>query len=440
MIRDWCLVICEFTQSQIANRQSQLHHMPSYTAEWVLPMTGEPMHRGSISIANGRIGSVQDTVASGAIDLGRAAIMPALVNTHTHLELSYLRGRIPQSEKFLDWIRTIMAARRQYPDAADMRIVSAARTAIDEARASGTGLLGDVSNTLVTASLLRDASMPAQVFYELLRFNASDADVVTREARAKADAAVSSDGDVRISLAPHAPYSVSPALFTAIRTDLDAHPGHVTSVHLGESPEETEFIRRGTGPWRALLEELGVWTDAWMPPGTSPVAYLEQLGFLDRRVLAVHGVQLDGDDLDRLRARDMTVVSCPRSNRHVGVGPPPLEAFYAMNVNVAFGTDSLASVPDLNMFAELAEARRIAPRVSARALLESATRRGAVALGFEKDHGTLEAGKRAQLIAVRLRSPTTDVEEYLVGGIDTSEITWLDADTPNFQSPTPRAM
>ena len=400
--------------------------MPAYTAEWVLPMTGEPMHRASISIENGRIAAVSESVAAGAADLGRVAIMPALVNAHTHLELSYLRGRVPRTEKFLDWIRTIMAARRQYPDAADPHIVDAARAAIAEAHASGTGLLGDTSNTLVTVPLLRDASMPAQIFYELLRFNVSDAETMTSEARAKADAVAEPGGDVRVSLAPHAPYSVSPALFAAIRADLDAHAGQLTSVHLGESPEELEFIRRGSGPWRVLLEELGVWTDAWEAPGTSPVAYLEQIGFLDRRVLAVHGVQFDGDDLDRLRSRDMTIVSCPRSNQHVGVGAPPLEAFYAMNVNVAFGTDSLASAPDVNMFAELAEARRLAPRVPARTLLESATRRGAVALGFGDDYGTLEAGKRAQIIAVRVSSDVNDVEEYLLSGIEPSMIQWLD--------------
>ncbi len=134
----------------------------------------------------------------------------------------------------------------------------------------------------------------------------------------------------------------------------------------------------------------------------------------------------------------MTVVACPRSNRYVGVGPPPIEAFYAMNVNVAFGTDSLASVEDLNLFAELAEARRIAPRVQARSLLESATRQGARALGFDDELGTIEEGKRAQLIAVRLPDGVNDVEEYLVGGIEPSAILWLDAETPSDQRPTPK--
>src|SRR4029450_2646551 len=171
-------------QSLITNHRSP---MPAYTAEWVLPMTGEPMHRASISIENGRIAAVGRDGA-GATDLGRVAIMPALVNAHTHLELSYLRGRVPRTAKFLDWIRTIMTTRRQYPDAADPHIVGPAPAAIAEAHASGTGLLGDISNTLVTAPLLREASMPAHIFYELLRFNASQAESMTRGARAKAEA------------------------------------------------------------------------------------------------------------------------------------------------------------------------------------------------------------------------------------------------------------
>ena len=160
-------------------------------------------------------------------------------------------------------------------------------------------------------------------------------------------------------------------------------------------------------------------------PGTSPVEYLDQLGFLDQRVLAVHGVQFDGNDLDLLRARGVTLVSCPRSNRYVGVGSPPLEAFYATKVHVAFGTDSLASVEDLNLFAELAEARRLAPRVPASALLESATRRGAEALAFGSEFGTIEPRKRAQLIAVRTPAAVDDVEEYLVSGITPANVSWL---------------
>ena len=140
----------------------------------------------------------------------------------------------------------------------------------------------------------------------------------------------------------------------------------------------------------------------------------------------MHGVQFTGDDLATLRDLGVTLVSCPRSNVYVGVGSPPLEAFYAMDVDVTFGTDSLASAPDLDMFAELAEARRIAPRVPARRLLESATLTGARALGFDRELGTLEAGKRSAALVVRVPEAVVDVEEYLVSGVGPDAIAWLD--------------
>ena len=268
--------------------------------------------------------------------------------------------------------------------------------------------------------------MPAHVFHELTGFTEQDPEARVREARAKADAMAGND--VRISVAPHAPYSVSAGLFSAIRADLELHPLALSSVHLGENPEEVRLLRDGTGPIREVLESLGRWPAEWTAPGVSPVAYLSDLGFLDARVLVVHGVQFDGDDLSRLSGLGATLVACPRSNVYVGVGSPPLEAFYAMDVDVAFGTDSLASVADLDMLSELAEARRIAPRVPASRLLESATLIGARALGFGRELGSIERGKRAALITVPIPAGTNDVEEYLVSGVDAAGIGWLPAD------------
>jgi cytosine/adenosine deaminase-related metal-dependent hydrolase len=396
-----------------------------FRADWILPITEDPIRGGFVAVDDGRVQSVGSTPPADCIDLGRVALLPALVNAHTHLELSYLHGRIPPAAKFGEWVRAVMTTRRQYPDPADRVIVRAAREAIRQARASGTGLCGDISNTLVTVPLMREASMPGQVFHELTGFTEQEPQARVQEARARALAAAAPEGDVRVSVAPHAPYSVSAAMFRAIRDDIDAHSHAVSSVHLGEPAEEVELLRRGTGDIRAVLEELGRWPADWEPPGVSPVEYLSNLGFIDSRVLVVHGVQFDGNDLECLAAMGTTLVSCPRSNVYVGVGSPPLEAFYAMDVDVAFGTDSLASVADLNMFSELREARRIAPRVPAHALLESATLTGARALGFEADYGSIEKGKRAALIAVRLPDATIDVEEYLLAGIEPDAVTWV---------------
>ena len=377
-------------------------------------------------MAEGRITGVGAGAAAGATDLGRAAILPALVNVHTHLELSYLHERVPAGTTFSTWVKALMALRRGYPDPSAPEILAAARRAISAARASGTGLVGDISNTLVTVPLLRDAGLAAQVFHELLGFNVADPSARVKAASAAIDAAGRSDRDVRLSRAAHAPYSVSPGMFRAIRTAVDEGSVPLTSVHLGESADEVEFLQHGTGSFRSLLEELGVWAPDWETPATTPVNYLSDLGFIDRSALVVHGVQFNGDDLSRLAALGATVASCPRSNVYVGVGSPPLEAFYAMDVNVAFGTDSLASVADLNLFAELREARRIAPRVTARRLLESATLVGARALGFGDDFGSIEAGKRAAMIAIPIPAGVDDVEEYLVGGVEPADIQWLD--------------
>jgi aminodeoxyfutalosine deaminase len=399
-----------------------------YRADWILPIASEPLPNTWVALDRGRIvalGRPHDGGGPEVVDLGRSVVMPGLVNAHTHLELSFLRGAVAPSNRFIDWVRRLIVRRRELGDPRDPRILDAARKGIREARSAGTALIGDVSNSLVTVPLLREAAMPAALFHELFRFDEADPVGRVQRARQQLDA-LNEPPDVRTALAAHAPYSVPPLLFRAIRADLDRHPFSVSSVHLAESPEEVQFLRTGEGGWRELLQEMGTWSSGWKPPGTSPVAYLADAGFLDRRVLVVHGVQCTPADLSRLAALGSTLVACPRSNRHVGVGSPPLDAFYRSGVRVAFGTDSLASVQDLNMFGELAEARRIAPAVPARTLIESATLTGAAALGFDGEVGSIEPGKRAALLCVSLPAGVGDVEEYLVTGIQPAAIRWLD--------------
>jgi cytosine/adenosine deaminase-related metal-dependent hydrolase len=403
--------------------------MIRYRADWILPIAAEPLRNSWLAADRGRIVAVgrdDDRGGADVVDLGRAVVLPGLVNAHTHLELSYLRDAVKPAARFIDWIHQLMARRREFANPSDPAIVNAAKDGIREARAAGTALVGDISNTLVTVALLAEGSMPGVVFYELLRFNEPDPIGRVQRARQQLEALPPAD-DVRTTIAPHAPYSVAPLLFRAIRADLNRHPFERSTVHLNESAEEVRFMRTGEGPWRDLLQELGTWNDDWKAPGTTPVRYLADAGFLDERILVVHGVQCTADDLATLATLRCTVVSCPRSNRHVGVGSPPLEAFYGAGLDVAFGTDSLASVEDLNIFGELEEARRIAPTMAASRLLESATRTGARALGYDAEFGSIEPGKRAALLAVNLPEGVRDVEEYLVSGIRPEMVRWLDA-------------
>ncbi len=400
--------------------------MIRYHAAWILSITDRPIRDGWVLTHDGRVVATgADTAVADAddvVDLGAVAVLPGLVNAHTHLELSYLRGQVPPGGHFVDWIRGVMAARRQRPDPESSEIIDGIDRGIGEALAAGTAVVGDISNTLVTIPRLNASPLAGIVFNELIRFNEQDPDGLVARARAAIDARPLND-HVRASLAAHAPYSVGRSLLQAIKSACDGLP---CAVHLSESSEEVEFIAHSTGPWRTLLEEIGVWDQSWVAPNTSPVGYLDALGFLDAHVVAAHGVQMTAPDLAVLAARGTTLVTCPRSNRHTGAGTPPVEAFYAAGVRVAIGTDSLASSPDLNVFSEISELRRLAPRVPAAALLDSATRQGARALGFDADYGTLDPGKRARVIAITVPGVVDDVEEYLVSGIGPDQIRWVE--------------
>ncbi len=405
--------------------------MIRYHAAWILPISEPPIRDGWLAVDRGRVVAVgasgRRVLSDGAeeVDLGEVAVMPGLVNAHTHLELSYLRDAVPPASQFLTWIRGVMQARRERADPRGAEILDAIDGAITEAVACGTAIVGDISNTLVTFGPLTRSRLAAVVFYELIRFNTTDPKGVVAKAVSELDALHPTER-VRASLAAHAPYSVAPLVLRAITQAVDRDPFAPCSIHLSESVEEMEFIRTGGGPWRAFLEEIGSWDPTWVAPGGTPVQFLDDCGFLNGRVLAVHGVQMTTADLDRLAARGATLVTCPRSNGHTGAGAPPIEDFYNYGVKVAVGTDSLASAPDLNIFAELATMRALAPTVSAGALLDSATRQGARALGFDADFGTIAPGKSGRLLAVSVPAGTEDVEEYLVGGIEPDQIRWIE--------------
>jgi cytosine/adenosine deaminase-related metal-dependent hydrolase len=395
-------------------------------ARWVLPVSTPPVRDGWILVEDGRIkavGGATDRTWRDAAqrveerDLGAVAVMPGLVNAHTHLELSWMHGRIPPAERLPDWIRCVIGLRRE-PGPDD---VQAVERAIDGLSATGTALVGDVTNTLISVGPLRARRMPGVVFNELIGFRSARASSVADQAIHRLETETWAD-DLRPSLAAHAPYSVSPALFRAIAAARGRYLPAPCSVHLAESREELEFLKHGTGPWRALLDDVGAWDASWSPAASDPVAYIDRLGFVDSSLLVVHGVWLTDGELARLAAVGATVVTCPRSNIRTGAGEPPIMRFYASGVRVAIGTDSLAGVDDLNLFSELRELRRLAPRVAAARLLQSATRDGAHALGFGEEYGTTAPGQRARLVAVGVPSGESDVEEYLVNGVGQEQI------------------
>lgn len=373
-----------------------------YTSAWVVPVSSPPIREGAVAIDGDTIvtvGSAQTALAAYAQtrsavveDLGDSVILPAFVNAHTHLELSGMAHEgLPRGD-FMAWARAMIGRRKRAPN----DVVASIRGAIDAIRASGTGLVGDVGNTLAALPLLHGSGLPGRFFLELIGARAENAAKIFEDGERTL-------GTLRASLVPHSPLTVSTGLLVRLAARARERDD-VVSVHLAESRAEAELLERGEGPFRTLLEEIGAIGPDWAPPRLSPARVLDAAGLLGPRTIAVHGVHLSPEDARLLAARGTSVVLCPRSNARLGVGAAPVGMLLEEGVHLALGTDSLASNDDLDVFAELAALRQMAGAVPPEALLRAATLGGAEALGFGAELGSIEPGKRAALVALRRKS------------------------------------
>jgi cytosine/adenosine deaminase-related metal-dependent hydrolase len=383
-----------------------------WRASWVLPIAAPPIANGAVAVEDGRIawvGPAAEAPAGGgaSIDLGEGVLMPGTVNAHCHLELSHLAGRLPADRGFVGWIEAVVQQRGQ---SSRDEVRERAGAGIRALESCGTAAVGDVSNALDHLDLLERSRLQAVVFHELIAWDPARAEEVVRAAIARvAEAGARLNGRVRVRLAAHAPYSVSGALFEALRAQ--AGPA---SVHLAESPDESAFVAAGAGELKGFLERRGVGHVAFSGTGTTPVQYLDRLGLLSPSLLAVHCVQLDEEDRATLARRAVHAVLCPRSNRRLGVGLPRLPELVAAGVRLALGTDSLASADSLDVLDDAALLHRAYPDVASDVLVRMATAGGAEALGFD-DLGTLAPGKRAAL-AFAPAPAVRDPYAFLVSG------------------------
>jgi aminodeoxyfutalosine deaminase len=404
--------------------------MEILTATWVLPVTGLPLRGGRVAVVGGRVVWVGQAGEPGEPegrlrDLGAGVLLPGLVNAHCHLELSHLSGQVPFGGGFTGWVEALVAARASVsapvsPGAARASGASAATgeavgLAVDAAIASleacGTVAVGDVANSLAHLASLSASSLSAVVFLELLAWDPARAEATLARADAqRSEVGPSLRPGLEVRLGAHAPHSVSPALLRLL-----AGRGGPAAIHLAESPDETAFLERGGGEWPGFLVRRGLGHVAFVPPGVSPVRYVDGLGVLNDRLVAAHAVQVDGADREILARRGVRVVLCPRSNRNLGVGTADLPALLAAGVSLALGTDSLASVETLDVLDDAALLHRQFPGVDPVAIVRMATLGGAEALGFD-DLGAIAPGKRAALAFAPASRTEPDPHELLLSG------------------------
>lgn len=391
----------------------------SLRARWVLPIDRPAIDGGYVTIAGGRIAEVGAGRPSGGPmeDLGDVALLPGLVNAHTHLEFSDFAAPLGLRGMSLPaWIRLVIAERKRR----DRDAAAAIAAGLVESAAAGATTIGEIRAVQVDVADEQAPRPTVCAFHESIGFSTQRVDSAYADVAARLARAASPAG-----LSPHAPYTVHPRLLERI-VELATSRAAPVAMHLAESPEELQLLADGTGEFRSLLEERGMWDEGAIPRGSTALDYLRRLAAAPR-ALVIHGNYLTADEIAFVGARSetMSVAFCPRTHAYFGHAPYPLHAMQAADVRVALGTDSRASNPDLNMLSEVRFAAHMYPQVTPATWLRMATLAGAAALGLDSDIGSLTSGKRADVIAVRCDAAPDDAEAAIVGGTSPVVATWI---------------
>jgi cytosine/adenosine deaminase-related metal-dependent hydrolase len=362
------------------------------TARWLFPVAQPPLENGLLVIDGERVAGVFPKGNRKAdLDLGNAAILPGLVNAHTHLDLTGMRGLAPPSPDFVGWLKQVIAFRRQRTPA---QVAADIRYGLSESLRAGTTLLGDISAGGASWAELATSLCRSIVFYELLGLTDERATAAFK-AFESWRTTVSDSANCRGGFSPHAPYSAHGALF-----GLAAVWEAPAAVHLAESKAEMELMLTRTGPFVDFLKELGVWN----PTGIAPLPDIVLISMnASTPVLFVHCNYLTPD---APFPTNSSVVYCPRTHAAFGHPPHPFREFLARGIRVALGTDSLASNPDLSILNEMRFLREHHPDLRGDLILRIGTLTGAEALGWADECGSLEVGKSADFVA----SPLADRE------------------------------
>jgi cytosine/adenosine deaminase-related metal-dependent hydrolase len=368
----------------------------SFTARWILPASGPPVENGFLVIRDDKIEAVEPKGTRKAdVDLGNVALIPGLVNAHTHLDLSGARGLIPPTdpEHFTDWLKGVIAYRRTRTAE---QVQQDIREGLAECMRAGTTLVGDITNKGASYEIVVNAPIRGQLFWELIGLSTVRYESELKEyARA---AVISWDGTdppplfphtdrLRWSMSPHAPYSANHSYTTG-----QQWLGN-TAIHLAESPAELELLATRTGSFVHFLSELGIWNPNDITASLSDFTNSCETAQYQPR-LSIHCNYLP---IETPFHPTQTIVYCPRTHAAFGHPPHPFREFMKRGVRVCLGTDSLASNPDLDI---LAEAR----------FVKMVSLFGAEALGWADECGSLEAGKSADAVVVPL--PDRDGDPY----------------------------
>ena len=412
--------------------------MQIHAAEYVLPITSDPIRNGAVALDGQVIAAVGTRDAlqlqfpnAPVSDHGEAAILPGFVNCHSHLEIASMRGALDEVEHdFRAWLLRLNGIRETLSDQ-DIRDAAIAG-AVEGARA-GVTCFGDIGRFGAAGFEALKAVRLRGVLYQETEFSPDNrtADEDFSKLAAKYEALRHDETDlVSVGISPHSPYTVGSKLFEMIAQYAILNRVPLT-IHAAESASEAELLTHGTGFFTEVYEKYGV---EWHSPLCTPVEYLERLGVLSTRPLLAHCVNVSESDIAKIAANGATIAHCPKSNAKFGHGYAPFEQFLNAGIAVGLGSDSVASnnVCDLleeSRFASLVARNRegSARVIEAKEILETATLGGAKALGLDGQIGSLDPGKQADLAVISLaniaQQPVNDIHASLVFSSNARDVT-----------------
>uniref|UniRef100_A0A7V4JP67 Amidohydrolase n=1 Tax=Thermodesulfobacterium geofontis TaxID=1295609 RepID=A0A7V4JP67_9BACT len=394
----------------------QPYHHYLIRAKWIFPILSQPILDGAVEIKNKKIINVgkfkevsKEAILAKTIDFGETIILPALVNAHTHLELSALRFKIsPPSGDFISWVKNVIKLKENL---SLVEIKESAKAVLYHFWKEGIGIVGDVGNTALTLDLLCNSTFYGYFFHEVISFKGG---YNLKEIQVK-----SPSPNFKITYSAHAPYSVSPLLLQAIKS-YNKKRKKLFCIHCAESIEEIKFLEKGEGPLLEFLKERVQWNENFVPPRVSPIKYLNSLKLLDEDTLLVHVIHIDEKDLEILKNTKPKICICLKSNLFIGVGIPRLKELLSAGLDVCIGTDSLASNDQISIWEEMKTIYTYYPDISPEEILKIATFKGAKVLGFDK-MGAILAGYNPNMLVVEIRDYLKEKPEETIRSLINTE-------------------
>jgi 5-methylthioadenosine/S-adenosylhomocysteine deaminase len=387
-----------------------------YSAQWIVPVSTQPFAEGGIAVSDSRIEALgtlkklrQQFPQAEVRDFGLAAIVPGLVNSHSHLELTAMRGFLENEESdFFAWLKKLTVARLEQMTADDLN-VSAQWGACEAARA-GVTCVADASDAAgESMNALRAVGLRGIVFQESFGPDRR----LAHENFAKLEAKITRLREletvlVKCGVSPHAPYTVcGPQLEMIARFAIDEDLPLM--MHAAETAMEVALLSEGSGAFADGLKSRGI---EWQTPGLSTIQYLRQRGILATRPLLAHCIHVDAADIETLGETESRIAHCPKSNSKLRHGVAPLAKFLEQGIATGLGSDSVASNNVCDLFEEARYAlllarsgsagKNLATDLSAHDVLQLATGGGARALGMSEQLGALQEGMLADFAIVSL--------------------------------------